>query len=991
MASGSGRGGDQGGREESFAAALAACRGAPEDADAWTRAEELADALQRPDDLAAVWREVLEGPLSRPLRQELARRAARFHDEWFGDDPDTMGSLLTRIIELDPEAQWAFERFVVVLTVAERWDALLDVYDRALSHTSDSQRRLQLLDEAAHLAKDFAGDPGRAVDYMQLQLELDPTNAGLIAGIERLLERQRRWEDLIELWQGRVLDMPTAEARATRIRIATTFIDQLDAPGPALDELRALVDESPGHAEGCRQLERILAQDSAPTAVRLGALSLLRVSYDSLERPDAAIAALLRALGFAEGNDALLLHREVAARLGIAGRSAEAIEHYATLLRLEPSDVDARKQLRQLADRAGLQREFADALVAAADNADGAQRMALRYEAAQVYAQREGDPARAAELLAAVLAEGDTDRSLALSAAHQLAELLAQAGRDPERLGVLERLADLEHSASLRRAVLGEAGRLADRLGDPDRALAAYARRLADDPKDRDALDATIAVLERAGRSDALASILEQRAAATELPQQRRADLVRRARLLEHEIGDIEGAIATWTAVRSEFGDEPETVDALDGLLHQVARAAERGELAATTATSIRDRACLLAVRLGDVRRTALGDPRGAALAYADALAIDPSWRSAIAGLRALIDDPAAARIAGDALATAMRRTDDWQGLLALVDARIRRAGDPRDAIAVLREAASLHEQSAGEPTAALEAIAHAFTLDPTDTGLEHELMRLGTATELWDVVADAYRTATAVAAHPARAAHLHLAEGRIREHELRDPVGAATAYAAAAAHEPDAIDVQRAVVRAAAMAGRWDDAAAGAVAICHRRESIDDDAIGALQNAVTTLEEWPAFVAAFEAALAQMGEADPRLARNLDLLCARWYRDECDDVPAARRAAARAVARTPDHVGSLELLASLQRAAGDTPADPGLVDTLVALDRIHDGAIEHLHAAAELSWQTDAASTRARHLVSSLHRKCARLLHAGEGDVSAPATAVHLALERIL
>ncbi|MBC8068101.1 MAG: hypothetical protein IAG13_07195, partial [Deltaproteobacteria bacterium] len=44
---------------ESFSTALAAVRAAPESADAWTRAEALADALQRPDDLAAVYREVL--------------------------------------------------------------------------------------------------------------------------------------------------------------------------------------------------------------------------------------------------------------------------------------------------------------------------------------------------------------------------------------------------------------------------------------------------------------------------------------------------------------------------------------------------------------------------------------------------------------------------------------------------------------------------------------------------------------------------------------------------------------------------------------------------------------------------------------------------------------------------------------------------------------------------------------------------------------------
>ncbi len=989
MTSGAGRAGDQGRHEESFAAALAACRAAPERPEAWAAAEELADSLQRPDDLAAVYRDVLELHLAQPVRQELARRAAQFHEAWFGDDADAMGVLLARIIELDPEAQWAFERYIVVLTVAERWDVLLDVYDRMLSHTSDVDRRRTLLDEAAHLAKDFAGDPGRAVDYMQLELELDPNNAALVAGIERLLERQRRWEDLIEMWQGRVLDMPTAEARATRIRIATTFMDHLDAPGPALEELRTLVTEAPGHAEGSRMLERILAQDGAPVLVRLGALSLLRISYDALGRPDDVVTALLRALEFAEDGEQLALHREVGARLAIASRSDEAMAHYATLLRLEPGDIDARKQLRQLAQRAGLHRAFAEALAEGAGSAEGAQRMALRYEAAQVFAEREDDAMRAAELLAEVVAEGESDRALALSAAHQLAELLARAGRDEERLAVLEQLASLEHSASLRRAVLGEAGRLADALGDPDRALAAYARRLGDDPADGDALDATIAVLEQQGRHEALATALEQRAVATALPQQRRADRVRRADLLATRLGDLEGAVTTWTAVRREFGDEPETVDALDALLAQLARMPERGELATVAATSIRDRACALSVRLGDVRRTDLGEGAAAAAAYADALAIDPAARGALAGLRALLDDPAAGRIAGESLAGAMRRTGDWQGLLGLVDARIRRTGDPLDAIAVLREAANLHERAAGEPGAALEAIAHAFTLDPTDTGLEHELMRLGTATEQWTLVADAYHTATAVAAHPARAAHLHLAEGRIRELELHDATGAATAYAAAATHDPEALDVQRAVVRAAATAGRWDTASAGALAICSRRESIDPDAIASLMNAVSALDQWPGFVAAFEAAFTTGSEAlDTQLARDLDLLCARWYRDECQDQGAATTATARAVARAPQHVPALELLADLQRTAG---AD-GLIATLVALDRACDGDIVHLREAAELACTAGIETPAARSLVTALHHKSSHLLHTGDDATrDAAAASVRWALERIV
>ena len=51
----------------------------------------------------------------------------------------------------------------------------------------------------------------------------------LASAIERLLERQRRWEDLIELWQAQIPRLPLDEARSTRVRIAAVFLDHLEA------------------------------------------------------------------------------------------------------------------------------------------------------------------------------------------------------------------------------------------------------------------------------------------------------------------------------------------------------------------------------------------------------------------------------------------------------------------------------------------------------------------------------------------------------------------------------------------------------------------------------------------------------------------------------------------------------------------------------------------------------------------------------------------
>ncbi len=952
------------GPDAAHAAALKACRATPDDPETWAKAEAQADAMSRPDELAALYRDVLEKPLARPLRAELAQRAVQFHETWFGDDVDAMAGVLGRIVDHDHDATWAFERLTVVLTKAERWDALLDVYDRALAHTSEPKRRKLLLDDAAHVAKDFAADTGRAVDYMLLQLDLDPGNAKLVAAIERLLERQHRYEDLIELWQARLPDLATAEARATRVRIATMFIDHLDAPGQALEELKALVDESPGHEAGCKQLERVLALDSAPHAVRMAALGLLRVSYDAIDKPDAAVAAVERALQFTDGPERLALHREAGLRHAIAGRDTEALAHYAELLRREPSDTDARRQLRQIARRSNQYGALALALVSAADGAEPPQKVALVYEAAQVHAQELGDASEAARLYAEVVAEADADRQLALRAAHQLQELLASAGRDSDRLAVLEQLADLEASGSVRRAVLGEVGRLAARLGEADRALAAYARRLAEDESDHEALAETIDVLQHHKRWAPLVEALERRANATKLPAQRRADLVRMAKIQADELEAIDDAIETWATARTEFGDEPETIDALDRLLAARMRANDRAQIVGGAAGSIRARVCDLLVRVGDIRRTELGDAAAATRAYAEALAIEPKDEGARRGLRALLEGPTPVAEAADALARGLRATNDWQELVGLVDIRVRLSHEPRASIEVLREAAALHEQRAGDPGAALEAIAHAFTLDPTDSGLEHELVRLGQLTGDARTVADAYHTAVAVAAHPARAAHLHMAEGRVRERELGDADGAARAYEAAAEHSPDALEVQQALVRASALAGRWPGAASGALAICRARGILDHEVIDALAAAAESRGAWAELVPALESALGRSG-LPSSIARDLELWAAHAHRDRLNDAVAARTAARRALALAEGHLETLELLAELERATHD----PQLVDTLVAIDARRSEDVAALREAAELALGGAADAARGRGLVQALHRKAAHLL----------------------
>jgi tetratricopeptide (TPR) repeat protein len=320
------------GLEQAFAAAIRAVQSLPASDEAWAHLEELAERVERAGDAAAAYREALAQPLDRDLRKRLGQRALRFHEAWFGDDPEVIHALLLPFVDGLAENEWAFERLTRVLTLAERWDPLLDTYDRALARSQDGAQRQKLLDEAAHVAKDFAGQPERAIGYLEQLHLLEPGNTQHAGALERLLERCERIADLIALWRRQLEVVHGEPARALRLRIAVTCLDRLRDPAAAVAELRTLLDELPGHTGACEQLERVLALSAAPGPIRLQAFALLRSNYDAARRPEQVVLAIDRAIELSDDVQRRDLHREAAQRLAILDRDRESMAHYAALL-----------------------------------------------------------------------------------------------------------------------------------------------------------------------------------------------------------------------------------------------------------------------------------------------------------------------------------------------------------------------------------------------------------------------------------------------------------------------------------------------------------------------------------------------------------------------------------------------------------------------------------------------------------------------------------
>ncbi len=976
------------GVEQSLAAALRAAENSPDSDDAWDHLESLADTQQQPDEVASLYRDILGRSLPAELRTHLAERAVRFHEEWYGDQPQAITDLLLQILERDPGARWALDRLTVALTAREAWDELLQVYDRVLLGTTSDEERSEILGEAANVAKEFADKPELAADYLLGQVAIDRDNPKLAATVERLLERLGRFSDLVGLWEGRIGQLPASEARDLRVRIAGVYLARLDKPVPALIELQVVLDEVPGYPSACAELERLMTLDTAPIDLRRKAFDLLRQAYDSAGRDDDVIRLIKSALEFSDSDEERALHRDLGNRLAVRGDDLGALGAYRDLLRLTPSDSEARKQLRQIATRAERHDLHVAALLGAASATEGGMRLTLLLDAAQLRRDALGDVSGALTLYREILGSPEVDPSTATIAAHNLASLLTEEDQRSERLQVLERLADLEQAPAIRQSILGEAAHLAEELDKNERALGIWSYRLDNNADDVEAMSAVIRLNEFLGRWDELVAALLRRAAAPVIKLQQRADLLRAAELQAFRLGDIDEAIDILLRVRENFGDDAEVLSALDRQLTACARFGELASLLERSASTSASHTGWLYVRAAELHHRDLDDPETATRLYAAALSLDPERKEAKAGLREVIAVESCTKLAVSALLTAFQRVDDWSGVLELIEPRLSLAGDDYSRAGLLAEAARIFEHRGDDPVGARSMFARALISDPGDVTLEHDLRRLTQATNAWKEFAETLASAATRAAEaPARAAQLWHTRGLAIAEHLEDIAEAASSFATAAGLAPDNLDYQEATARHAARSGRWEIAAKGAVQALRGHQSHDQTLLEEVAEAAKDEHAWKALADAMQAAADEFGERlTPRCARHLELTIAGWY-ERCGEDDAAITATEKAAQRDPN---DLEVLRNLShRLRTRTPIER--IDNLLRIDALAISDLDALREAAAMAFASDDDEL-IRNTLYRLYRKAARMWSRGETatGVIQPANAALWALDEV-
>jgi tetratricopeptide (TPR) repeat protein len=898
-----------------FKEAAAAVQHSPHAVSAWEEVESLAAELEKPDDVVLLYSEALSSSLEPEVAEMIGERAGGFCDEWFGDDPSVLEKILVRVTSLAPSSDAALQRLSVIYTVAERWNDALGLYDRAVETTKDQGRRIRLLREAAQLAKDVANRPDKAINYYQQLLPLSPDDAQVSQGLERLLERHERWADLIELWEGRLDTQTKKDRERARARIAGVWLDNLKDPARALAATKPLLAVADDDKEATALLERIIESPQATQPTREAAVDLLRSHYDATQRPREVIRVLERVINLDPANSATL-REEAGSRLADLEDIPGAMQHYAALLEMNPSSSSTEEKLRALAERGGQHERYAEGVAAAARAAkDPTRRVELLGESARTRLDRLTDTDAAIALLVEASEVAGAADSEQLGVARRLAKLYAKAERHVERLAVLERQAQLENNEVSRSAILSEAAKLAEQLGDTERALKLWERRGDSDPSDTSGLDARIGILETQERWDELVAALEGRASKAPSGLQKRADLVRVALIHHQKRTDLNAAIDAWQRVVTDHKDDEEGISALADLLAETNRWAEMADLLESASGRATVRTVARLVRLGEALRVHLDQPPRALAAFRNAIAIDPGSKEARAGLTALLEVASTRATAADALAQAMRINGDLGGVLELLPARLAEAKDDRTKLALLREAAQLRLEHKHDAQGALGDLAKAFPLAPRDQLIENQLTSLAKSTGDYLTAAFAYREAIdALGDDQREAARLRLAYADMVNEHLDDPPGAADAYALVAGVEPGNRRAVHAFAALGTRLARWADAATVVVRYTGVREAFDDELLSILEVAAATASAHEHLAAGMYGAL-ERHKVPSSVGASFYHRLALLERDHRADGPAAIKAFRKALELGGERVAWLQDLVNLEKDQGTSPA----------------------------------------------------------------------------
>jgi tetratricopeptide (TPR) repeat protein len=562
------------------------------------------------EELANAYADVLGLHELPAVQTSIGRRLARVFEEELADvaKAEETYRYVLGVDPLDVESLANLDR---IYSAGEQYAELAQVLEQRARATSEPLELVELHARLGEIYEERLGQPDLAIAaFRRIFDELDPANETAIHALERLYPRKGAWRELREVL-ARELEHAGGETQEADVRakLARLLSDQLGDVTQAIDTWKRVLDLRGEDPEALSALADLYERTEQWAEL----CDVLERHYDIAADDESRVAVLLRR---AELWDKRL------------GREDSALDDYNRVLDIDYANLTALYALADIFRRRGDANELVSALHQTVDRAAAAlpaeNLVAIFRELGAAYQHVLAQPFDAIDAYRKLL-EIDPRELEAMAA---LENLLRAEERWAEVVDVkMARATALETPEEQIREYLEVAAIWEERVGEKDRATAAFDKILAIDSTNDAAFQALEQLHATAGRAEPLIELYLARLDTREAVKEKTVLLRKVAKAFEEQLEDKQQAFdALLTAFELDFNDQDTT-----RYLERMAQATNRwGELVQTVNGWLKQQTgaagkISLSLRLAKWYAEDLGRPDYAQPYYQQVLSLDPN------------------------------------------------------------------------------------------------------------------------------------------------------------------------------------------------------------------------------------------------------------------------------------------------------------------------------------------------------------------------------
>ena len=446
-----------------------------------------------------------------------------------------------QLLALDRSDETARQSLTRLLERTQRWDDLANLYEQEENGEIDLEKKLVLQKKLATLHETKRKDLGAAAEVWERIANVTPEDEQSITTASKMFVKAGAPDRAAQVIAANAPSVTDSVARSALLERLGELYEEIDDPARAGDAYADAAGDGPNRSKLWEAAERCFV--AAERWDRAGQAAVQRAELES--------DAKGQARHFARSAD----------YLGRGGDEAGALVNLVQAAELEPTNEE---YAQQLADRYTASLRWDDLvqlLLRRSENvADASKRLALRRQAADLYANQLGDKDAARETWRKILEDGDDEET-----AEHLVDDAIERGDHAEATELLQRLEKAAKTAPEKaRIALREAELVADAVGDVEAAIVRYERIVKEiDPSCRLALQAIADLQEARDNAPAAANALERELKLVDRSHRARAESACVSRTCTSRIGDAELTIRALDVVRSA---DPDDFDALTRL-----------------------------------------------------------------------------------------------------------------------------------------------------------------------------------------------------------------------------------------------------------------------------------------------------------------------------------------------------------------------------------------------------------------------------------------